>query len=215
MLIVPTVTPFKEESVDHDAVAPMLDFLADRGVRALFPLGTTGEFSSLSTEERRDTLTTFVAGASGRFEIIAHIGATTRREVIALGEHALGLGVRQAAVVTPFYFGYRQSDLEAFFREVSLALPDLQMYAYTIPSRAGNTLDIDTVARLAELPNVVGIKDSVATCGDFSRCSTCRASRCSRGRTHSRCPSCAPVGRAWCPASAQSSPKCSRNFSML
>ena len=166
MLIVPSITPFKGDLVNHAALERLTQFYRHHRVPALFPLGTTGEFSMLSLGERKDALETFVQAAEGQLEIIAHIGATSTREVLALGEHALSLNLRSAAVVTPYYFHYSQSELELFYREVCTALPSLRIYGYTIPQRTGNTLELSTLRRLMELENFVGIKDSS---GDMNR----------------------------------------------
>ena len=160
MLIVPSITPFNADQIDHNAVVRLTHFYLRHHVPALFPLGTTGEFSMLSLGERKDALETFVGAAGGQLEIIAHIGAASTREVIALGEHALSLKVRSAAVVTPYYFYYTQCELEGFYREVCAALPTLRIYGYTIAQRTGNTLELDTLRRLQVLENFVGIKDS-------------------------------------------------------
>jgi len=166
MLIVPPVTPFKNDAVDPEAVAQLVEFYVRHRVPKLFPLGTTGEFPMLSVPERMEALEAFVGAAGGRLEVIAHIGAAALREAIRLGEHAGSLGVRSVAAVTPFYFGYSQEGLEGFYQAVCMALPELQVYAYTIPSRAGNTLEAATLERLSALPNLVGIKDSS---GDMNR----------------------------------------------
>jgi len=166
MLIVPSITPFKGDSVDHAALERLVQFYRHHRVPALFPLGTTGEFSMLSLGERKDALETTVAAAEGQLELIAHIGASSTREVIALGEHALSLNLRSAAVITPYYFYYTQSELERFYREVCAALPSLPIYGYTIAQRTGNTLELSTLRRLMELENFVGIKDSS---GDMNR----------------------------------------------
>lgn len=166
VLVVPSITPFKADRVDHDAIHALTAFYRKKGVPGLFPLGTTGEFVMLSETERRDALESFVSAAQGEMQVIAHIGAATTREVIRLGEHAASIGITAAAVVTPYFFTYTQPELEAFYREVCAALPTLKIYAYTIPSRTGNTLEVSTVERLTDIENLVGIKDSS---GDMNR----------------------------------------------
>ncbi len=166
ILVIPSITPFQAERINHDALAQLVDFYAHGGAKAVFALGTTGEFALLSTIERKEALETIASTAQQRLDLIVHIGATSQREVIELGEHALSLGVKAAAVITPYFFAYTQTELEQFYRQVCAALPTMSIYAYTIPQRAGNNLELLTLERLRDLPNLVGIKDSS---GDLQR----------------------------------------------
>lgn len=171
-LIVPTITPYTPDGrVDLAAADHLARFYAQHGTPALFPGGTTGEFALLSLDEREALLETVanavrVSGDPARTEIIAHTGAATLDDVLRLSRHAQAQGVKAVAVVTPFYYGYEESDLLAFYRQVCRELPELAVYAYTIPQRAGNNLRPDAVAELCAEPNFAGIKDST---GDMHR----------------------------------------------
>ncbi|UBV44419.1 dihydrodipicolinate synthase family protein (plasmid) [Deinococcus taeanensis] len=170
-LIVPIVTPYTPQgAVDLAQTEALAHFYARLNVPALFPGGTTGEFALLTPGEREALLEAVVRGvrASGgaATQIIAHTGAATLDEVLRLSRHAQAQGVRAVAVVTPYYYGYEDEAILAFYQAVCRALPDLAVYAYTIPQRAGNTMTAASVAELGREPNFAGIKDSS---GDMHR----------------------------------------------
>ncbi|MBB6096776.1 dihydrodipicolinate synthase/N-acetylneuraminate lyase [Deinobacterium chartae] len=164
-LIVPTVTPFLEGKLDPAGVERLADYYRRRAVRYLFPTGTTGEFPLLSHQERLELLRLFRRSAPD-LELIAHVGSASLEEAVALSADAAHLGVRYAAAVTPYYFAYDQQALLDYYRALCATQPQMSFFAYTIPQRAGNTLSVDTVARLREIPNLIGIKDST---GDLGR----------------------------------------------
>ncbi|UQN08597.1 dihydrodipicolinate synthase family protein [Deinococcus sp. QL22] len=170
-LVVPIVTPYTPQgAVDLAQAQALATFYASQDVPALFPGGTTGEFALLTLEEREALLEAVVRGvqASGTAvtQIIAHTGAATLDEVLRLSRHALGLGVPAVAVVTPFYYGYEETALLNFYQTVCRILPELAVYAYTIPQRAGNSLSAASLDELGREPNFAGIKDSS---GDMHR----------------------------------------------
>ncbi|AWN21987.1 dihydrodipicolinate synthase family protein [Deinococcus irradiatisoli] len=167
-LIVPTVTPYTSGGQPDYATAERLThFYGEQGVAALFPGGTTGEFALLSISERKALLEAVMnAARPHQLKVIAHTGAATLAEVLDLSRHAQQAGADAVAVVTPFYYGYEETELEDFYRQVCRALPDLGVYAYTIPQRAGNNFAPAAVGRLLSEPNFRGIKDSS---GDMHR----------------------------------------------
>ncbi len=170
-LVVPIVTPYTPQgSVDLAQAEAVARFYAAQDVPGLFPGGTTGEFALLTLDEREALLEAVVRGvqSSGTTvtQIIAHTGAATLDEVLRLSRHAQAQGVPAVAVVTPFYYGYEEAALLAFYQTVCRALPELAVYAYTIPQRAGNSMSAASVAELRHEPNFAGIKDSS---GDMHR----------------------------------------------
>ncbi|ACO47914.1 dihydrodipicolinate synthase family protein [Deinococcus deserti] len=170
-LVVPIVTPYTPHgAVDLKQAEALARFYALQGVPALFPGGTTGEFALLTLDEREALLEAVVRGvrSSGTAEtqIIAHTGAATLDEVLRLSRHAQAQGVPAVAVVTPFYYEYEDAAVLAFYQTVCRTLPDLGVYAYTIPQRAGNSMTASSVAELCREPNFAGIKDSS---GDMHR----------------------------------------------
>jgi 4-hydroxy-tetrahydrodipicolinate synthase len=166
------VTPFKNGAVDRDAFAALVERQIVGGSSALVPVGTTGETSTLSTQEHKDVVTLCVEITKGRVPVIAGAGANATDEAIELVEHAKAVGADAALVVCPYYNNPNQEGLEAHFRAIndSVALPVL---LYNVPGRTVVDLAPDTVARLAQLPNIVGIKDAT---GDMDRVSQHAAS---------------------------------------
>lgn len=170
-LIVPTVTAYTaQDTLDIGGIERLARFYAEQQVAGLFPGGTTGEFLLLSPKEREELLTATLRGvqsvAGATTQIIAHTGAATLPEVLRLSRHAAGLGIQAVAVVTPYYYAYGEEEILAFYHRVCRALPELRVYAYTIPQRTGNTLSPAGVGSLMSEPNFAGIKDSS---GDMHR----------------------------------------------
>lgn len=162
-VIPPMLTPTTSQmEVDTTALREFTAFLVDGGVHGLFPAGTTGEFSSLTLQQRRTVVRT-VAEESGDVPVLAGCGGTSVRAVEEQIQGAADGGADAAVVVTPYYFSTTQGGLEHFYQQVATDAP-LPIYLYNIPQLTGSALERTTVARLAEHPNVVGIKDSS---GDF------------------------------------------------
>lgn len=161
-VIVPLVTPFNAQGeVDTTAVKPLVDFLIERGVKGLFPGGTTGEGPLLSASERRQLAEAVVAAADGQVPVIVHTGAITTNEAVELTNHAQAAGAQAAALVPPFYFHHSDDVLFKHFRSVATTTPEFPIYLYNNPSVTGNNLSLKLVKRLIEAcPNIVGMKDS-------------------------------------------------------
>lgn len=161
--VIPAVlTPFnKEGKVDEAALGKYVEYLIDKGVHGLFPLGTNGAGPLLTTAERQLVAETVVRQASGRVPVIVHAGAISTEETISLTVHAYEVGAQAAAVVAPWYFPHDDSSLEAHFSAVAEAVPQLDLYLYNIPGNAKNDLKPGLVKRLAKkYPNIKGVKDS-------------------------------------------------------
>jgi len=160
------ITPMTEdESVDETGLRTLVDRLVDAGVHGLFVLGTNGEFISLSEEEKLRIARIAVDQAKGRVPVIAGTGAYATRDVVALNRKMEDVGVDAVSVITPYFNGATQAELFTHYKQIaaSTALP---VMLYTIPAKAGITLTVDTVRKLADIPNIRGIKDSG---GDFDR----------------------------------------------
>jgi 4-hydroxy-tetrahydrodipicolinate synthase len=160
------ITPMTEdESVDETGLRTLVDRLVDAGVHGLFVLGTNGEFISLSEEEKLRIARITVDQAKGRVPVIAGTGAYATRDVVALNRKMEDVGVDAVSVITPYFNGATQAELFTHYKQIaaSTALP---VMLYTIPAKAGITLTVDTVRKLADIPNIRGIKDSG---GDFDR----------------------------------------------
>jgi len=165
--IVPAlITPMtQDEEIDEAGLRVLVDRLIDAGVHGLFVLGTNGEFISLSEKEKLSVARIAVEQSRGRVPVIAGTGAYATREVIELNHKMLDQGVDAVSVITPYFNGATQPELYKHYERIAHAT-SLPVMLYTIPAKTGITLNIDTVRRLSEIPNIRGIKDSG---GDFDR----------------------------------------------
>ena len=161
------VTPFKNGAVDRKSFAELVERQIAGGSAALVPVGTTGETSTLSTEEHKDVVSLCVEVAAGRVPVIAGAGSNATGEAIDLVSHAKAAGADAALVVCPYYNNPNQDGLYAHFKAISDAVA-LPVVLYNVPGRTMVDLQPATVARLARLPHVVGIKDAS---GDLARVS--------------------------------------------
>ena len=161
-VITPTVTPLKPNGdINPAMIAPLVDFLIDRGISGIYPLGTTGEGPLFTLEERKAIAAATVDAVAGRVPVIIHTGAISTRETLDLTRHAHAIGATAASVITPWYFGHGEAALEAHYRAILEALPDFPIYLYNLPAMTGNSLPAALVTRLARTySNCVGLKDS-------------------------------------------------------
>ena len=162
------VTPFKNGAVDRKAFAALVERQIAGGSAALVPVGTTGETSTLSTEEHKDVVTLCVEVAAGRVPVIAGAGSNATDEAIDLVAHAKAAGADAALVVCPYYNKPNQDGLYAHFKAINDAVA-LPVFLYNVPGRTVIDMSAETVARLARLPNVVGIKDASGDLGRVSQ----------------------------------------------
>ncbi|WP_322052948.1 4-hydroxy-tetrahydrodipicolinate synthase [Paraburkholderia bannensis] len=165
--IVPAlITPMTQaEEVDEAGLRKLVDRLIDAGVHGLFVLGTNGEFIALSEAEKLRVASIAVDQARGRVPVIAGTGAYATRDVIELNHKMQDIGVDAVSVITPYFNGATQQELFIHYERIARGT-SLPVMLYTIPAKAGITLNIDTVRRLSEISNIRGIKDSG---GDFDR----------------------------------------------
>jgi len=159
------ITPFKQDKFDHQAFADLIERQIEAGSSALVPCGTTGESATLSHQEHRQLIETCIEVAAGRVPVIAGAGSNSTREAIELVGHAKQVGADAALVICPYYNKPDAEGLEAHFRAIhdQVALP---IVLYNVPGRTACDLTPDRVARLAKLPNIIGLKDAS---GDLSR----------------------------------------------
>ncbi|WP_353980088.1 4-hydroxy-tetrahydrodipicolinate synthase [Salinicola endophyticus] len=165
--IVPAlITPLDvHEEIDEAGLRRLVDTLIGKGVHGLFALGTNGEFFSLSDDEKVRVASIVVEQAAGRVPVFAGTGGYTTRGVIALNARMAEVGVDGLSIITPYFNGATQAELITHYETIAGAT-ELPILLYTIPAKAGVTLEVASVARLAEIPNIRGIKDSG---GDFDR----------------------------------------------
>src|SRR5262245_59778720 len=160
-IIPPIVTPMRpDEDVDLARLRKLIDHLIGRGVHGIFVLGTTSEFYALDEREKQAVIATAVEHANKRVPVFAGTGAETTREAVRLTRMAEKERVDGVSVITPYYVSPTQAEIADHYRRIveSVATPVL---LYSNPATCGGTkIDVETVSRLAELPNIVGIKDS-------------------------------------------------------
>lgn len=161
------VTPFRDGAVDEDAFVALVERQIAGGVHGLIPVGTTGEASTLSHEEHRRVMELCVATAKGRVPVIPGAGSNSTAEAIELVQHAKRIGCDGALVVTPYYNRPSQEGLYAHYKAINDAV-QLPILVYNVPARTSVDISNATLARLAKLPNIVGIKDAT---GDLPRAS--------------------------------------------
>jgi len=153
------VTPIgADDAVDHAALRVQVERQAAAG-NGIFCGGTNGEFYALAYEEKVAVTRTCVEAAGGRVPVLAHIGEVSTSQTIRLGKEVQGLGVKALSVVTPYFLACSQDELAAHYAAVADAL-SLPIYLYNIPARTGNTIQPETAQRLADHPNIIGVKDS-------------------------------------------------------
>lgn len=133
--------------------------MISKGVHGLFCLGTNGEFYTLSRDERIQIMEKVIAATGHRVPVLAGVGAVSTRETIELTRAAESLHVDAVSVITPYFVPLSQAELVRHYRSVAGAT-NLPIMLYNIPMRTGNHLEPETVASLAEVPNIIGIKDS-------------------------------------------------------
>jgi 4-hydroxy-tetrahydrodipicolinate synthase len=153
------VTPFRNGNVDKAAFAALVERQIAGGSAALVPVGTTGETSTLSTEEHKAVVSLCVEVAAGRVPVIAGAGSNATDEAIDLVAHAKAVGADAALVVCPYYNKPNQAGLFAHFKAINDAV-SLPVFLYNVPGRTIVDLMPQTVAALAALPNIIGIKDA-------------------------------------------------------
>ncbi len=159
------VTPFKNGAVDVDSLKSLVDWQIESGSSALVPVGTTGESPTLSHEEHEMVVEEVVKAAAGRVPVIAGAGSNNTDEGIRFIRHAEAVGADAALVVTPYYNKPTQEGLYQHFKAMHDAA-DLPIIIYNIPGRSSVDMSVETMARLAELPRIIGVKDAT---GDLSR----------------------------------------------
>jgi 4-hydroxy-tetrahydrodipicolinate synthase len=160
-IIPPVATPMKaNEDLDLPRLRWFLDHLIDSGVHGIFVLGTNSEFYALDEAEKQAVIATAVEHVAGRVPVYAGTGAESTREAVRLTKMAEREGVQGVSVITPYFVMPSQQEIYDHYRRVaeSTALP---VVLYNNPSTCGGLkIDVDTVARLAEIPNILGVKDS-------------------------------------------------------
>ena len=153
------ITPFKNDKFDEDAYIKLIHFHIKNGTNGLVPAGTTGESPTLSHEEHEKVIELCVKESNGKIPIIAGTGSNSTKEAISLTRHAEKIGADGALVVTPYYNKPTQEGLYQHYKAIN-DNSGLPIIIYNIPGRSVVDMSVDTMARLFELKNIVGVKDA-------------------------------------------------------
>ena len=157
------VTPMHEDgALDLNALRALIDFHVDQGTDGIVIVGTTGESPTVDFDEHCLLIRTAVEHTAGRIPVIAGTGANSTREAIELTEQAKKLGADAALLVTPYYNRPTQAGLYQHYRAVAEAV-DIPQIIYNVPSRTACDIANDTTLHLAQIPNIVGIKDATGS----------------------------------------------------
>jgi len=157
--LVALVTPFQNGEVDYGKLRELVDWHVEQGTDGLVPCGTTGESPTLDFEEHEKVIATVVEQVKGRIPVIAGTGSNNTAEALRLTRYAKEAGADGALMITPYYNKPTQEGMYRHFRTVAEAV-DIPIVLYNVPGRTGVNLAPETVARLAQLPAVVAIKEA-------------------------------------------------------
>jgi 4-hydroxy-tetrahydrodipicolinate synthase len=155
------ITPFKDGAIDEKALRDIVEFQISEGINGLVPCGTTGESATLTHEEHKRVIEITIDAASGRVPIIAGTGSNSTEETITLTRHAKEAGASGALLITPYYNKPTQEGLYLHYKAVAEAV-DIPIILYNVPGRTALNMLPETVARLSEIENIVGLKEATA-----------------------------------------------------
>ena len=159
------ITPFKDNKLDTEAYIKIIHFHLKNGTNGLVPAGTTGESPTLNHEEHQKVIEICIKESNGKIPVIAGTGSNSTEEAISLTKHAEKAGADGALVVTPYYNKPTQEGLYQHYKAIN-DNTNLTIIIYNIPSRCVIDMSVDTMSRLFELKNIVGVKDAT---GDLNR----------------------------------------------
>ena len=159
------ITPFKNNGLDEEAYIKLIHFHIDNGTNGLVPAGTTGESPTLSHDEHQRVIDLCIKESNGKIPVIAGTGSNSTEEAISLTTHAEKAGANGALIVTPYYNKPTQEGLYQHYKAINDKC-GIPIIIYNIPGRSVIDMSVDTMSRLYELKNIVGVKDAT---GDLDR----------------------------------------------
>ena len=159
------VTPFKNDKLDEETYIKLIHFHIENGTNGLVPAGTTGESPTLSHDEHEKVIELCVKESGGKLPVFAGTGSNSTEEAISLTTHAEKIGSNGALVVTPYYNKPTQEGLYQHYKAINDKC-GIPIIIYNIPGRSVIDMSVDTMARLYELKNIIGVKDAT---GDLNR----------------------------------------------
>ena len=158
--IVAMVTPFNDkDEVNETGIRENINYLIDRGVDGVLAAGTTGESATITHDEQRKMIDIMVDEVNGRVKCIAGAGSNSSREALGLVKYAESAGADAALVITPYYNKPQPHGLYMHYRMLAEST-NIPLIVYNVPSRTGTDIDVDTIAKVAELDNIIAIKEA-------------------------------------------------------
>jgi 4-hydroxy-tetrahydrodipicolinate synthase len=174
--LVALITPFKNGRVDENRLADLIEWHLRSGTHGIVPCGTTGESATLSHEEHTQVIKFVVNQVKKRAPVVAGTGSNSTAEAIRLTREAQEVGADGALMISPYYNRPTQEGIYQHYKAVAQAAPGFPIIFYNIPGRTGSNIEPSTMARMAEIDNIVGVKEAagsidqvlniVAACGD-------------------------------------------------
>ena len=159
------ITPFKNDKLDVDSYIKLIHFHMENGTNALVPAGTTGESPTLSHEEHQKVIDLCIQESKNKLPVIAGTGSNSTEEAISLTTHAEKAGANAALIVTPYYNKPTQEGLYQHYKAINDKC-GIPIIIYNIPGRSVIDMSVETMTRLFELKNIIGVKDAT---GDLDR----------------------------------------------
>jgi len=153
------ITPFKNDKLDEEAYIKLIHFQIKNGTNGLVPAGTTGESPTLSHAEHQKVIELCIQESNGKSIVIAGTGSNSTKEAISLTTHAEKVGADAALIVTPYYNKPTQEGLYQHYKAINDKI-GIPIIIYNIPGRSVIDMSVDTMARLFELKNIIGVKDA-------------------------------------------------------
>lgn len=167
-LSVAIVTPFRDGNVDYDALRAQIEFQVAAGVTGICPVGTTGESPTLTHDEHERVIAASVEFSAGRIKVMAGTGSNSTDEALSLTRYAEKVGADAALVVAPYYNKPTQEGFYQHFRILAEAV-GIPICVYNIPGRTGKNIEPETIARMAELPNITMVKEATGSMDQASQ----------------------------------------------
>jgi 4-hydroxy-tetrahydrodipicolinate synthase len=165
------ITPFRDGQVDFETLDELIEFQLEGGIDGIVPVGTTGECPTLSHDEHKKVIERVVKTVAGQVPVIAGAGSNSTAEAIELTQFAKKVGADATLQVDPYYNKPTQEGFYQHFKAIAEEV-DLPIILYDIPGRCGAGMTVDTIVRLAEIENIVGIKDATGQMDHVSEIAT-------------------------------------------
>ncbi|MBI5460485.1 4-hydroxy-tetrahydrodipicolinate synthase [Methanobacterium sp.] len=154
------VTPFtREDTVDEEGMRENMNYLLERGVNGLLAAGTTGESATITHQEQKKMMEILVDEVKGKVAAVAGAGSNSSKEALDLVKYAEDIGADYALVITPYYNKPQQHGLYEHYKMLSDSV-NIPIIVYNVPSRTGTDIDVETIGRVAQLDNIVAIKEA-------------------------------------------------------